>query len=520
MSDEIKDFKGNIKNKKPFNFVIFKKIGKVLLTTVLSVGIALGSAFAFTGCKKNTKPAPERPSASQPADSGNSSDSSYIEEKQTYLNEFLTIHKAQALEFAQDNFKEMFTQGRDVVSEDWSFSSNGLGEITSIKLNYTYTGENNMRTRENVEYLFAFPVDIDKILDGYEFTSIDLSGVTYRNEIFSWDAKQNFCQEDLKNALVEACGVEGTSYFREVENEDETKKSYEIAISNDENKTIVYSVEVENADSIEEIISNLADSEKTNVSMKDHFSLGDNQIDVSTYTQEEFQPENVQDLITNFDNDLHKTLNEIIRPQILQNCFSDYIEENLYDIEWRIATNEDNQVTEIKLLQKNKRSTKSTQQRVDSIVFETPVDINIFSSEEASTLLTPYLQNAIYNIDYAFMYSPTAQETRADLMNTIFEAKGMGLEKPEGAERFIVEVGSHLHQEVGESRQFQIMQLEDDKITQYTVFVKECETDEQYILMFKDENNYSFEYEVILELQGEVLQYKELIQSIEEDLEI
>lgn len=511
--------KGVVKSTKPKR-MFFKKIAKGIVAGLLVASIFISGAFMFGGCSK-TPPTTEPPPVTQPETPPVTPPPEEV--KDTTVAEFVADNQTKAIKFAQDNFKDLLSENKTILSENWSFHSDIDGKLTAVRLQYTYAGEDNQRFIEEAEYIFANPVDVDDILDD-TLAENALVGIVQRTEIFSFNAKENFIEQDLSEALYEICKIEdGQKMFREIESQNPDKRAFEVAHIDANNRVVIYDVLVNRSEDKDEFLSNLYSSSKTSVSTKASYYLGNNQLNVANYKAEEFKPESVADLVENYSKQLHSVLNTYFFYDINNTCFGRMFDSSkLKETQWRILSNSDNEITGFKYMTKYDYNTIDDFLSIGTISLAQPIKVEDFTSENLDEIFTTACENATMTFDYSYGFAKAVQGTRDALVNKIFEVRGMGYDKPENAQRYFIEVGSHLHKDVGETREFKMMQVEGDKVTEFTIFIRECNSDEKYIEQLSSSENYAYsttEHEI--DLSGTKLDYKYIEPELElEDNEI
>ncbi|MBQ8658753.1 MAG: hypothetical protein IJ506_06425 [Clostridia bacterium] len=511
---------------------------KKILTNLLISTIVFSSALSFNACNfsfsKDNDELIEQPAAPSDDPVPPISPTEPIEPDQpvippivevpTTLSKFMIHNRDAALAFAQQ-FKSVLCENKDILSESYSFSANDDGEITEISMNYTYAEDEYMRINEVARISFDQPIAIDDILDE-NLEKYDLSADTLKTkrgqvEVFHYDAKQNYVKEDLNEVLKLAADVTSeNTLFKEVVSEDEEKQKFELAVIDEKNNTQIYTIEVDKAENKDELIANLKDETKTAVALTGSviFSKYDyDRISVFAYEKEKFLPENIDDLLENYTDYVHRALNESMYEKIAKKCYGTRLfdETKLVDAEWRIINSDQTTITGFKFISTYAISVPSPQYTVGSIELAEPVNVVDFVDENSSTIFATAAANATMKNEYSFGYTIGENEERKDLINAIFEAKGMGLEKPEGSVRYISEFGAVLHDTLGEARQFTVTQIENNKITQFTIYIKHTSSDEEYIQQLKDESNYIIDLESTTLTPGYYLDYKVLESEME-----
>lgn len=524
--DKIGD--GKVKVLKPKRMFFSMKKFKKVLAGLLITSTILGASFMFSGCKTSCKPEQEPPAIVNPLPDDPTPDDPTpdvppIVAENIEFNEFMRDHKVEAKEFVNQFIKNSLTGGKETYAENWMFTKDTDETLKSISLNYVYAGEGHTRVNEIVTIEFNNPVLLQDILDG-KIDVNDVTGNITRKEVFSYDAKVNYLNEDLNKALADACGVITGTAFKEIEGTETTQK-FEVLATDANSNYMVYTVEVEKGADTAELIANLSDTNKTQVSSPettvfDNNSVSNDQLPVKEYAPETFLPESVEDLIENYSDSVHTVLNNCFYPVATSEIFGrTYDESKLVDAEWRIIS-EENSVTGLMFITDYENMTNNIIHTTTSINLSESIDIVEFVNEDAYTTFSTVAENSTYTREHSFGYIKDQHGTRNDLANAIFEAKGMGLEAPEGAERYLVESSAYLDEVLHESRIFKLYQVEDDNVTEFTLFIKEKSSDELYIEALNDASNYYFTSEKSVETPGYVLEYKVLANEADYEAEM
>jgi len=123
-------------------------------------------------------------------------------------------------------------------------------------------------------------------------------------------------------------------------------------------------------------------------------------------------------------------------------------------------------------------------------------------------------ENATYTSDMAFAYATAEQGQHDDLVNAIFEAKGMGYDAPAGATRYFVEQGARLDADLGEATQISVMQIENGRATMFTMYIDRG--DAEYMIQALKEN----QFKIITEQSCELSETSINSQEIETEQEL
>ncbi|MBO5344681.1 MAG: hypothetical protein J6A51_02175, partial [Clostridia bacterium] len=435
---------GVVKSNKPKR-MFFKKLSHGLIKALAVVGVMVATTFFFQGCKNNdidqpnnnpnggivtpVDPTPDDPSIDNPNPDPNPDTPTpppIIEINPTTINKFVSQYKTEAVNFAKDALDTIAVDSEERFN--YAFETNSDGFITAVKAMTVQYSENNERNFIAEKIVLTNPVSVDNAINS-EYSQTDIGGQYTRKVLASFNAKQNYCHAEIGNALFSALELnDGQNFYTEVESENQEKQVFEVTHISENNSITVYKLVVDKAENDKELISNLADNEKIEYSIKTHYSLGDYQVDDKNYEMEEFQPESVADLIENYSEYVHTALNENFFPKITRVCFGRTFDENkLVEPEWRIV-HENNEITGFQFISKYANATLNEQFQVGNITLAEKLNTLDFIDENASEKFATASENATYSSDFAFGYLKAEQGTRDELLNAIFEAKGMGYE--------------------------------------------------------------------------------------------
>lgn len=529
---------GVVKSNKPKR-MFFKKLSHGLIKALAVVGVMVATTFFFQGCKNNdtdqpnnnpnggivtpVDPTPDDPSIDNPNPDPNPDTPTpppIIEINPTTIDKFVSQYKTEAVNFAKDALDTIAVDSEERLN--YAFETNSDGFITAVKAMTVQYSENNQRNFIAEKIVLTNPVSVDNAINS-EYSQTDIGGQYTRKVLASFNAKQNYCHAEIGNALFSALELnDGQNFYTEVESENQEKQVFEVTHISENNSITVYKLVVDKAENDKELISNLADNEKIEYSVKTHYSLGDYQVDDKNYEMEEFQPESVADLIENYSEYVHTALNENFFPKITRVCFGRTFDESkLVEPEWRIV-HENNDITGFQFISKYAHSDADELFKIGNITLDEKLSFLDFVDENASEKFATTSENATYSSDFSFSYLKNEQGTRDELLKAIFEAKGMGYEAPEGAQRFIVESNSLVDDTVGVATQFNILQIDGEQATSFSLIIKENSSDEEYIELLKSESGFRFSNESIVKINGEKLSYQNLTaeNELEEDIEL
>lgn len=480
---------------------------RLVLTEVIVIGLTIGSAFGFAGCACEKKTAdPEKPPVESvlPEDSTSSSESPEPEINITF-EEFMQNHADLAFSFANEHVKEQLLDNKTPLSETWGFHANESEELDSISLTYTYASGDTARVLEVANATLTDPVDLDKIVAG---ETIEVQPQITRQIAFEFDAKTNFFNAELASAVCEKLGIEGeVKYVNEVEDNNENTRTFKIAQQSN-NAINVYNVLVA-GNTEEEIIENLNYDFNYEFSQTATYPLGDKNSSLyvtEIYELEEFAPENVDEAIKDYSTEISKVLDKYFLESAGKACFGRTFDQSLLtDVVWDIGDGET--INQIKMIMHYTTSAQNTYYAVESVTLDNPIAINQLTKNTIDSTFEAALENTTYNQDYIFSFNPEKQNNRDNLVNAIFEAYGMTNECPEGAKRYYIDDGALIDTTLqSEARSFKVVQIENNKVTEFSISIKNSSNDEEFIEKLTDKENYRFYDEKSCIMEGNKIQ--------------
>ena len=217
------------------------------------------------------------------------------------------------------------------------------------------------------------------------------------------------------------------------------------------------------------------------------------------------------ELVEDYEDKVNEILNETCFDALIKKCVTlNYNPDNIISAKWYVEG--DKEITGVGLLIHYKTKEKSLSYRYGKLTF-----INNVSIEDFINKKNLEIQEA-RNI-YGFGYDVDIQNTRDDLVNAIFEANGMSKECPEDALRLFKDDGYDVDAGgLGESNGFEVVQIENGKITSFYIRIKYSSSDEQYIQKLKDKKAYRVAETIVISLDGKDVSFKRKqneIQSVE-----
>ena len=482
-------------------FYILKdnKFLRKVIASSISIAISMGSSMAFVGCK-------EEINSSQPSYSTSVNDSSFdssssvvepeipdsssssskedidvVPETSISFDEFMTSSSQTALDFAYTYFKNDLLDNKTPLSQTWGFHANGNDELDSLSLTYLYQGEENTRILEVANATLIEPLDLDKVLSG-KFEAKDTAKIITRETAFEFDAKENYLNSDISQVLFDKVEKEGVKYFAEIESVNEGMRSFQVAVEN-EKAIEVYSIEVEgNTD--QEILESFETEFRWEMTHYATYPLGDKEsktISTQKYQIEEFAPENVDELVNDYNDELMDAFNTYFLEKAGKKTIGNSFDANKMTYSsWDVGQGEE--ISEIKFITEYAKYEDTYLFCVGKIELQAPIAVSSLTKNKINSIIEESAENARYSRDYYFSYNPAIQGTRTELVNAIFEAYGMGNDCPEGAIRKFNWEGSFIDDDLGETQKFTLIQIAENETKNIKVIVKSNRNDDERLI--------------------------------------
>lgn len=487
-----------------------------ILAGAIAFTMTLGLS-AFAGCKKEQTPI-DSSTSSDISISSPIEDSSPIEivDDSITFTQFMQEHSEVALDFAYKYLKQDLMQDKMPLSQTWGFHANEDDELTSVSLTYIYSGEENTRILEVANATLINPLDLDKILKE-DFISSDIANIVTRENVFVFDAKESYLNDDIATSLANIVGEEGNvKYFKETDSQKENTRTFEIA-EETANAINIYSIQVEGTTD-NEVLSNIENAVANHTAT---YPLGDKEsltISTQKYEIEKFAPQNVNELVADYSDELTSALDTHFLEKAGKSCFTRTFDASkLLEYSWDLGEGES--ISQIKFIAYYKLNERDKTFAVSRIDLETPISIKELTKSKIDNALANASEKASLTREYFLSYNPQIQGTRDDLINAIFEAHGYTNECPEGGVRYFIDQGSAVDSILqSQVNAFKVIQIQNDNVIEFSINIKISAKDEGYIEKLKNKENYKIYDEKSCEMTGIKIK-KVLISESEQTIE-
>lgn len=180
---------------------------KLLFARLIS-SIGVAAAFGFAGCQKT------------PATPVNPGPGPIIPEPPVVttmtFDDLIDDHSVEATQFFKQYLKDTLTGGNETKAESWYLNDkDGDNKVDSATMQFTYSVDETLRAVQVATVDFS-PIDCKDIAES-SVTSVNITNYDSR-EIFKFDAKENYNNQDVANALYSAIEKNNdVNLFREIE---------------------------------------------------------------------------------------------------------------------------------------------------------------------------------------------------------------------------------------------------------------------------------------------------------------
>lgn len=473
---------GNVKSTKLNS--LWNRIGKKVSAGVVGLGLVVGTVFGFVGCTNNPTPTPNPPEPPP-----------IVVVEEMKFDEFISKHTNVAHDFVEDFIRDDVVQDKEVKSESWSISAaTDDTKIGGVSILYTYDVNETDRAVELANVTLSSPVSINKIVDK-EVSKSDIKMSIDRKTVFEFDAKDNYDNQDITNALYASENkTSDMKLIAETEAKYVTNNAYNYIVAKN-GKIDTYKVEVEKGDgSNEYIIFNFENGNKSKAEATGSYSMNGTNIENVGYKYEEIESENpgpgpidpdkppVEVTVSN--QEILDFLDKNVKIEAAKKCLSsswEVNETNVKDATWYV-TKDDNNVTGANLV----------------FTYERRADTNyiILCNVEFTNPLTPQnikdgkIGTPTYTEVYRKGINPTIQDQHANLTDAIGD-KLFGVK--EGAIRYIIDNGvvAADPQLKGDVSTFTAIEITDKGIKENSIKILYANSDDGLISNLGDSSKYA-----------------------------
>lgn len=476
--------------------------------------LVMGAVFAFSGCTPKEElspngPEPTPPSVSEPEDPSET-------DRKTFENFSADAEKsAQMVELA----KSLALGGGEPLSCK-IFVCGSQYKLESVVIYATVKESGTGRALKKFVVSPRADLYFDDILGGNLPQS---EGFSLSSDIiFGFDAEQNFIKKDLANALFEAAGAgsQSVKLFNLV-NDEENNKDYQILVESEHGYTvnqISVSVQENSDEAVIESLANPLNYELTKISSETQpggeyaYKASDKNYTLEKFEESDLPPAppveqdtyvgTFENLIDKHFEEMENLLNgshyENVLVKKIKRDFSNFIDESkLEGKEWIFDVDENNSINKINFFTYYNTSDVDKLLLVYSASFDIPLNLNTIKDKDFKSTFEQNLSSLIYKQEYRLSFNSSIQEEKKELTDAIFEKVGV---EDTGATRYIVDKNSGLDDDLREMHSFQVVEINNSRIVECTVAIKDPAKNTSYIDQL-DNGNYKVtsnlkEYEI------------------------
>lgn len=361
-------------------------------------------------------------------------------------------------------------------------SENNIDAVTFI---YIKKGEENSRTIESATATLYPRVDCDDIADG---KTVQTSVTATRETVFEFDAKENFENQKLINAIY-AADKNDSSYLKiikEVDSPDPFYKVFEFAVQTDDSLTI-RQISVRRGNGSEQALyDNLQDEYGRAFSTVKKQEIDGIVLNKTPYEYEEKEENPIEPIepvpaITNAE--VIAYLDKHCVDGMLNRFFVAFETDkaNISNPVWYLTRDTQGNITGAEYKFNYRRSTTSEYYYycIAKVEFESAISVQDIKDDKTIT--------ANYSRAYSISYNIETQQTRAQLANAICDTV---FGKNETATRYIIDGGYGLDTVLGEVHRFTVIEASNEYVQEISINIKNSSNDSQYISRLENEAYY------------------------------
>lgn len=469
-----------------------RKLTLLLLTILCACTLAIG----FAAC--NTTPNTPVPPPSGSEDEPKEDDTPPV--PALTFDSFIKNYKTVAVKFFEDNVRPAVVENKDVKAENWHLNDkDGDNKVESASMSFVYSLNETERAVQVANVSFN-PVDVQDIVDG-KVNSINTT--VSREDVFTFDAKENYQNQDLATALYNTAKVNAdTKLFYEI-SAPENYRQFEIVDMKNNSVTISLVATEKGNGTNADFIYNLSNSSDVRYKTKSETKLDGVSLYSTAYTLEKFEetekpgPEVPPE--TNITNaELISALEEnckidLVKAVIPTSAANNFNEANLSNTTWYLTKDTDGNITKAELTFVYKTS--------DTAAIFVIGEMNFSTSISANDIIDGKQGNVTFNRTAdRFSFNPSIQEERAELTNAICNKV---FDENDNAVRFIYDHGNSAGSSIGDARHFTVMEVRDNSVHQIDVDILQSSNDSEYIAKLNNESNYTKYSEKTQSISGE-----------------
>ncbi len=450
----MKKTEGTLKSKKPR--ALLKKLGAFLAIA----GIGVASALGFVGCVDSSSPTPTPTPTPGPGP---------VVPPVTItmtFDDFINDHSSDAVRFFEDNIRPAVVENKDVKAENWHLNDkDGDNKVESASMSFVYSLNDTERAVQVANVTFN-PVDVQDIVDG-KVTSVNTT--VSREDVFTFDAKVNYQNQDLATALYNAANINSDTKLFQDTGIGNSIRQFIVLDMSDTDIKLSYVASNAGDGSIDAFLENLAKNPM--VATKSETKLDGATLYSTGYTLEKFEETEKPGPGPEIPPETNITNAEIISA-LEENCIDGIVDatfigglkqnkEKITDGTWYLTTNTDGNITKAEYAYTYQLSSDSSYYVITEVNFSSPLTADNIKDGDI---------NGIANNTYTSKgYKLSIQDTNAELTQAICD-KAFG--ESNTATRYIIEGVDGNDSQLGITHSFTVIQIEDGNVKEATIIIK------------------------------------------------
>lgn len=406
------------------------------------------------------------------------------------FDDLIKDHSTEATKFFNEHLKDTLTAGAETKAERYFLNdADGDNKVDSATMEFIYGLDDTTRAVQ-VSSVYFTPIECQEIADE-AVTSVNITNYTTR-EVFSFDAKENYNNQDVASALFGAVNkTNDVNLYREIEESGSNRQFVLLNSYSDSLSTMT--IKVPKGDgSKEALIKNLTrfnfTSSNESVTTLDGVCLSSSTYQLenlgsSTVTPNPGENEDPGQKNPPKEDDETKITNAEIISALEKNCMDKIInidnpiikrdQNKIVEKEWYFTKNSDNEVTSAEFLFKLQSSNTSAHYIVVKLQFKEALSTENINNENISNGSVVYLSTS---------FDTTIQTEYQDLTDAICD-KLFG-EAEEGTQRFIVRTGGSTDATLGSTTAFKVIEISEKEIHEASIQIKSSSSIDEYVSNF------------------------------------